>query len=428
LIWILAPIIFFTALFAFFLFITIFKDLNAPPQTGDGPDYDAIGLQISKGSGFSINWDDPDFMAPYLSHNQSGRYDYLIERHGEGPTTYRPPLLPFFMAINYRLFGRSFWPMRVYNSIFLAISCVIVFKILSSRFGLIPGLLSAVLLLVDPRSRYYAPLILTEAAAIFVVAIMCWLLLKTVESKSLRAAIWLGVIMGIAFLLRSIFVLWVPIVAIGIYALGKSRTTSWLSLSAFRLPSLFLVSFIIVAAPWILRNSLVLGGFYPLGTMGSMNLSAGYSDQAVNNRGQWFNLSREGFFDQLNIDNLSLLEQEKLKTEYSRDEAIKWVLSNPMKVPLLMFYKIVGVWIPRGVAAPIILIFATLGFLIIISFRLRFALSMFVLIAACTFAVSVTWTTGDRFLVPILPILSMLAAVGIYYIISFMVEFLSKYP
>lgn len=415
LILIIALSIFFVVSIAYISFIVEFKDLNAPPEPGDGPDYDAIAFQISKGRGFSINWDDPDFKVPYLNNNQSGKFDYLDERQGEGLTTYRPPFLPLLMSITYRIFGRTFWPIRVINSLFLAITCAIVFIIISRRFGIFPGLLSALLFFFDPRFLYYGSLILTEAPAILVVTVLCWIFLLTVEAKSVRRALWLGGIIGIAFLVRSVFILWVPIIALGIYALGKPRTILWFSLSAFRLPSFFLASFIIVTAPWMIRNCVVLGGYYPLGTMGSTNLSAAYSDEAVNNKGQWFNLSKAGFFDQLPIENMSLIEQEKLKADYSRDEAMKWALRNPTKVPLLAFFKIVGLWRPRFVFAQYIFFFGTLGFLHLIFINLRFAFSLFILIAACTFAVAVTWwTIGDRFLVPILPLLSMLAAVGIW--------------
>jgi len=259
------------------------------------------------------------------------------------------------------------------------------------------------------------------------VTLICWLLLKTVESKSLCAALLLGAITGFAFLLRSVFILWVPLIVIGVYLLGKSRMRSWFSPSAFRLPAIILVSFIIVVAPWMIRNSLVLGGFYPLGTMGSTSLSAAYSDEAVNNRGVWFDLSRAGFFDQLPIEKMSLLEQEKIKADYSRDVAIKWVRSNPTEIPKLAFFKISGMWKPYGKVAPIILFFAALGFLFLVFNKSRFAFSLFVFIAACTFSVAVTWTTTrDRFLIPILPILSMLAAMGIWYLAISTEKYLSE--
>src|SRR5262249_22714086 len=134
------------ALIAFLTYIlptVLHGELNAPPEIGDAHDYDAIGLQLSKGNGFSVNWDDPDYRAPYLQNNQDGRYDEFLNRQGEVITAYRPPLFPVLIAITHNLFGREFWPIRVLNGFSIALSCVFAFAMISSRFGVIPGLLCA---------------------------------------------------------------------------------------------------------------------------------------------------------------------------------------------------------------------------------------------------------------------------------------------
>ena len=94
--------VFFAAFSASTLPAALLGKLNAPPELSasrlgqdlgsDSYNYDAVGLQLSKGNGFSVNWDDPDYRAPYLQSNQDGRYDFLLSRHGEGLTAYRSPL------------------------------------------------------------------------------------------------------------------------------------------------------------------------------------------------------------------------------------------------------------------------------------------------------------------------------------------------
>src|SRR5262249_18416137 len=146
----------------------------------------------SKGNGFSVNWDDPDYRAPYMQNNQDGRYDELLNRHGQGPTTYRPPLLPVLIAITHDLFGRKFWRIRVLNGFLIELACVIAFAMLSSRFGVIPGVLCVGWLINDVQLQKYSREIMTEAPAVFLTALICWLLLRTVETRSWKASLGLG--------------------------------------------------------------------------------------------------------------------------------------------------------------------------------------------------------------------------------------------
>ena len=112
--------------------------LNVPPEIGDAHDYDAIGFQLSKGQGFSVDWNDREFKGPYLLHNMNGKYDFLMERHWQGGTAYRPPLLPGLIALSHLVFGREFWPIRLFNIALLSITCAIVFVLISQRFGILP--------------------------------------------------------------------------------------------------------------------------------------------------------------------------------------------------------------------------------------------------------------------------------------------------
>jgi hypothetical protein len=99
-----AVFVFLLIFLAYVLPAALHGKLNAPPEIGDAHDCDAIGLQLSKGNGFAFNWDDPDYRSPYLQNNQDGKYDFLLNRHGdEGPTTYRPPLYPRFNCHNLQL-------------------------------------------------------------------------------------------------------------------------------------------------------------------------------------------------------------------------------------------------------------------------------------------------------------------------------------
>jgi len=415
----LAVCVFGAALLSYVLPPAMRGDLTALPQLGDGPDYDAIALQLSKGRGFSYDLDDPDYRAPYLRGNESGRYDELLQRHGAGMTTYRPPLLPFVMASSFRVFGRAFWPIRVLNGLCMALAAALTFVMLSRRFGGVPGVLSSVWFLgLDPRFRDYAGLVLTEAQAVLAATLICWWILRTVETSGNKAAIALGAMMGIAFLARSIFFLWTPFIVIAIYALARPRAASWLSRSAIYLPALVLLSLAAVSAPWMIRNCIVLRSIEPLGTMGSTNLPEAFGDEAFARRGIWSGVAKKNVFESLHLENESPLEQEKIMANYSRQAAVQWVSQHPSKALLLTGYKIQSLWKPNRPSEALLLASGSLGWICLLVWRPRAAMALLAVLAACTSAVAITWDVGEgRFLMPVLPALSLLSGLGVWCIL-----------
>jgi hypothetical protein len=393
-------------------------NINLPPHIGDGPDYDSIAVQISKGNGFSFNWDDPDFLYPYQNNNISGRYDSLLSRHGKYVTTIRPPLLPALMAASYKLFGRQFWPIRVIMSSCMSLACTIVVLILVRWFGIIPGFICLIYaLFFAPQLEYYATALLTEALACLYVSLIAWFLFKIVNNGNTKSVISLGVITGLAFLTRSVFILWVVFIFVAIYIISKPKNLSWFSIQSFRLPFLFLLTFLIVSAPWMIRNCLVIKDFKPLGTMGSINLSAAYSDKAFEQRGEWFSLRSSGFFDRLDVDDESSIEWEKVRADFSTQEAIHWMSQNPLKTFLLVLFKIRGLWRPKNSGITLFYGLAILGYTNLFIIRPKDAFSFLSLLTACTISVGITWTVGGRFLVPVIPILICLASLGLWSLI-----------
>lgn len=389
-------------------------ELGAPPESGDGPQYDTIALQLAKGNGFSINWDDPDFKAPYAGRNEGGTYDWLLRLRGGAPTAYRPPLLPFMMAASYKVFGRRFGPVRVMNGVFMALACALGFLFVGRRFGLIPGLLFfALFVRLDESSRYYAQAVLTEAPACLLTAAIFLSLLRAAETRGRKWSALLGVLTGAAFLTRTLYLFWVPPLALTLWALTRRRGERLSSAGPLRLPLLFVAAFLAVSAPWMLRNCLLLGRLQPLGTMGGISMSAGYSDEAVAHRGVWFSLDQAGYFDQFPKDVWGL-ELEKSMSDYGSGVATRWMRQNPSKLPVLALMKVWSEWRPRELKGAALLGFAALGFFILLSHHPREALAFAGLVAACTLGVALTWSVMGRFLFPLFPVLLGLSALGMW--------------
>jgi 4-amino-4-deoxy-L-arabinose transferase-like glycosyltransferase len=393
--------------------------LGAPPEVGDAPDYDVIAVQLSKGKGFSLNWDDPDYKAPYSAQNDKGEFQYLLDRHGQGATAYRPPLLPVLMAVSFKIFGRHFEPLRVMNAIFMALATALIFALIVRRFGVIPGLLfTTLLVLLDYRSRYYSWRLLTEALACLLVTAMFCCLLRTVETKSRKWAFVLGIVTGLAFLARTVLFFWMPPIAVTVFVLTRRKGERWFGFRSLRLSLIFVAVFMIVAMPWMLRNCLVLHRFQPMGTQGDIALISAFSDQALELNGVWYNPGQFGLFDQL-PQAKSPIEDELMKGDYSRTEAMKWIVRNPWKIPRLAMHKVQTEWMPTNLTQAFLLCFAALGVLVLLTFNWREVISCFCLLGTATLAVAATFSAEGRFLIPFLPILTMLSSLGIWsFVIS----------
>jgi 4-amino-4-deoxy-L-arabinose transferase-like glycosyltransferase len=391
-------------------------ELNAPPSRGDGPDYDAIALQLTKGHGFSYNWDDPEFLAPYVDANHSGDYDYLLSRSGAYATTYRPPLLPTLMAGTYLVAGRQFALIRLINVLAMALTGTIVFTVALQRFGRGPALIFAVLfLIVDPQTRRYARLILTESLACLFVALMIWSMLLFAERRRVRWALISGTVVGLAALLRSAFALWSPMLALFIYLEASSVEARTTASARIRSAAIFVAALLVITSPWQVRNSLLLRQFSPFGTQGAINISAGYSPYALENKGIHAGRGETGFFDVIYQTVGPSTETEKAMAEYSQSFALQWVVENPQSVPLLAYYKTIALWQLRSLVGQLVLLFALTG-LLLLGNRVETRLFATIL-AAITFSVALTWSVGGRFLLPGRSVILVLVALTIWAIL-----------
>ena len=383
--------------------------LNAPPQAGDGPDYDVIAFQLAKGHGFSYDWDNVEYRAPYLT--QPEIYKYLLQRSGSAITATRPPLFPYIMAAIYSLFGRNFSLVRIFNCMAMALACTITFRIIVRRFGIIPGIFCCALFALDDRLRSYAPQIMTESLACLLSSLVTWSLFHYAENKKWLWVIFTGVFTGFAVLNRSILIVSLLFIFIIIYLLSDRSEKKFWNRASLLQSSLFLIIALTLNVPWMIRNCIVSGEFYPLGTQGAINLSAAYSDQAIQNGGVWFSLTNAGFFNELAKTNTGF-ELELAKAHYSQSKAMEWIQKNYPKIPMLALRKIIDLWVPRSYFQVILLF---LGFIGLFFFPRRTDLLICLgLLLSNTTAIALTWSVGDRFQIPIIPIVNICISICLW--------------
>ena len=291
----------------------------------------------------------------------------------------------------------------------MAATCSLVVWSVHSLVGPIPALIAlGQFLVVDYRTRLFAREFLTESLAIFLAALLTIALFRFRKCPSATIAILAGLVAGLCVVTRTMFVLWLPTVAILLVWWERRHGDSdapdrhaWIA------PAAFLLAAFLVVSPWAVRNYLVLGSFRPLGTQGLIQASAGYSDHAMQSRGQWVNLLGIGFFDGI-ADDKTGLSRELAMADHSFAEARRWAVRSWFKLPFLAVMKVLGEFRPWAISELYITAFAALGLITLRSTdEARVALA---LVAACSIAIALTWSTGGRFTMPVLFILHIFAA------------------
>lgn len=384
--------------------------LVAPPAGGDALAYDSLGWELAHGRGFAINYQETEFRAPYAAAGiRPAEFD---DPDTTGLTTTRPPLMPLVMAGLNRLFGRQFWGVRTVNALAMAGTAAIVVCTVCRLAGPLPALMAALnFVVIDWRTRAYARELLTESLAGLAVALLMLLLCLTVRRGRIWVAAATGALFGGALLIRTMFILWLPLLLLFLFRWqtphgGRDAGRSW------RLPIAFLLASLLVPLPWFIRNIEQTERFMPLGAQGTIELSTAYSDESFRRLGMWFNQQEAGAFDDLPTEGLTSLEREALLADEARRRACSWTLSNPLKALLLPPLRLLQEFRPHGPGELYILAFAALG-LLILHGRIEGTVGLAIL-AAASLAIALTWSTAGRFLVPVLPVLHVAAAIGLW--------------
>jgi dolichyl-phosphate-mannose-protein mannosyltransferase len=383
-----------------------YRTLNSLPDPGDGPDYDSIALSLSEGRGFGFDFDSASFRAPYVAANSSGQYDYLLARRGHDATTYKPPLFPIILAATYKAFGRQWMAVRLFNIAATSLAIVLVAGIVAQVAGRWPAALAVVLLVVvDKNLRWWTTAVLTESLAALAVASVTRLLAECAIDQRPSRVVYAGVAAGMATLVRSVFVLWLPCLAVMVALIVRPGIR-------MRSVVLFLSAVLVVSAPWFARNCTVLGSFSPLGTQGDINLGAGYSDEALATHGEW----SEQWWNRVHGPGWAggnhTLEREREMAARGRYALTTWISAHRADLARLAVSKVVYSWAHYGrVREWLLLLLAVIALLFAASHSgARIVLGVLVI---HTGVIGATYWYNDQFMVPVRSLVAAGAALGV---------------
>lgn len=399
--------------FAFLIVHTNAKHTLAGPIRilGDEISYDSIAWSLSKGEGILHDTTDSEFREPYEKGIQNGDLQGPIPGWKHYVTGYRPPLYPLVLSIGNRAFGRQFWFGRGFNFLCVAGTCGLIVWVTFGLAGPIPAFLGGLgYAILDWRVRESARRLLTESFAVLLVALFAMVLIRYAKKPSTRMAILSGLLFGVAALSRGIFVLWTPVLIVLLLVIHRRKLIAIFSAESCKLLAAFLVCFGVVYSPWAIRNCLVTGEFMPLGTQGSMELSAGYSDIAYANGGLWNDLRPTGFYDDFDHEGLKGIELEVAYAQESKSRAVSWSLQNWYRLPLLVVMKLFNETVSEFYSFS--LIPSILGFLFLL--RREEGWVFCGLVLSVLFSVALTWSVAGRFLFPLMFINYVCAGVGFW--------------
>ena len=394
--------------FLFLLVHTGYKhSLTNPPSTIDDQiSYDSLGWSLSQGNGFVFDAQG-SFLEPYRKVGTANKIP-----HWEKQTTaYRPPLYPALLSFGNQIFGRQFWWGRGINFLCVALTAGLIVWTVARIAGPIPATLAGISYsILDWRVRDAARHLLTESLAGFLVAVLTFLLVIYAANPRYRTALLAGLIFGLSILARGIFVLWTPILGILLLFIHRKKWAGWCNARSFKLTGTFFAAAFVVCAPWIIRNCAVTGAFMPMGTLGGMELSAGYSDEAYALNGVWNNLRGTPFYQDLDLAEREGVEKEVAYAKNSTSRAIAWSVQNWYKLPILIGMKILN----ESVLELYSFTFIPALFGLLFLMRQKEGWVYSVIIVAALFSVALTWSVRGRFLIPILYVTHVCAAIGIW--------------
>lgn len=398
-----------------------------PKPLGDGIDYENMAWNLAHGKGVAFDWTSEEWRSAYHAHDQDGRYALFLNRNTPYHlTTSRPPLYPLWISTIYRITGHgplSWMLVRTSNASFLALSILLAGWMVyrwtltrweDHRLAWLGAAFTMALGMLDKTTSSYAADFLTEPMAMLLTQLLVILAWSQFPRRPLLKHLSLGVCIGLMVYCRSLFVFYIPFIAL-IIGLPPSESSS----TTGRLQSMVtvLIVALLLLSPWWVRNSTILDRWMPLGTQGPITLLGGYCDEALKAGGEWQGSADLALRAELKQDpefeKLAPNSQELIVADEANRRVRLWIADHRSDLPYLAVARAYQLWSPFTGKSLIWKILMILGCLVLIHQRSREGLWLVGLPLITTIIVMGLYSTGSRFLVPCFGLLYALAGIGV---------------
>lgn len=209
--------------------------------------------------------------------------------HTGKPTSIRPPLYPVFLSAVYYVTGGVHLNMVRLLQIGLSLVLIyLVYRLGQRLFDEKVGRVAAWIMAVYPSFVVFTHFILTEILFTVLLLLFVTFFASFLQERSYAPLFWAGLFLGLAALTRSILYPFI-IIAVGflfVAVQGSVRQkTKWALLVT--------AGYLLMVAPWSLRNSLLHDNLVAVDTMGGLNLYMGNYDHTPLNRA-WTAIDLQG--------------------------------------------------------------------------------------------------------------------------------------
>lgn len=217
------------------------------PLTFDAKDYQRLAVSVANGHGFG-----PSLLG--------------------GPTAYRPPLYPYFLAAIYRIGGIDVTYARVTQAVVGAATVAMIGVIAGRLWSRQVGLVAMALAALFPPFVILGSLLFAEPLAVFLELLSVLFVMRACETDQLRWAIAGGVGLGATVLARP------NAAVIGVAFIGLL----WTGVTRRRLTAILAMVSVAAAcvAPWTVRNAREFGRLIPITTSSGYTAAGTYNDTA----------------------------------------------------------------------------------------------------------------------------------------------------
>lgn len=251
------------------------------------------------------------------------------------PTSWRPPLYSFFLAIIYFFAGHSYFAVGVVQSIMGALTCVFIYYIGEGFFyksvGILSGLMSGFYMYFVLSSKF----LLSETLFIFLFVGSIYFLMKGFEGQSYLYMFVSGLFLGLATLTRAVTILFPVFIFIAVIL--KDRSEASRALKRLFMP--MLLSFLVPVLLWTGRNYLVHKAFVPVSTNGGLVFFVG---NTTDENGRY----RVFCPDEEDVPEARLAGSEAERSRIYFNKALDYIVKNPGSVMKLAVIKTFFFWSP----------------------------------------------------------------------------------
>ena len=296
-----------------------------------------------------VSWGDGD---NYLSiaHNVATDFRYanswqpsIGPRSGDtGLTSYRKPIYPLLLALQFKLFGDSPRTTFVIQALLGTLTIPLCFGAAAMLFSPRVALLGALLESINPYHIFHTAFISTENIASIILLALVFLTLRVFRSINAskpisRSHLMLLILsLSVGILTRAVFV---PIALVTLMFIGAAYYRKYSALvPTARMVGLLTLLTMVCVSPWFIRNYIVWHSFVSETNIGE-NLLLGYNDLATGG----IEYSRVWEIDRaLAPYGYNEVERDRI----FKQEAFKWIRSHPARAIGLFIKKQLLFWSP----------------------------------------------------------------------------------